>query len=394
MKISFLVVKDILNGGGIERYTREVGKRLVQRGHSVTVYSTRGTNPMESTLHGMRIIWLPRLQPHWCEKPAGALTAAFHQLSNSNTDVVHLHSVVSGAMAGLIRFLRVPCVVQMHGVEWQRSRWSAFGRSVLKQLERLSFRYGDVFTAVSKVQCEYYSSRFNVPIHFIPTAADVKDRVPLTARVGSLLRPGSYVLTTSRLVPEKGLHYLIDAFRRLRTDWDLVIAGDGPEMYAKGLRELAGSDHRIQFVGHVNGALLDQLYSNAGVFVQPSEIEGLAISLLEAMSFGLPCVASDIPENREALGAAGLTFKSKEVEDLCSKLEFSISNQALLAPTGAAARSRVAQLYSWDGVTNSLESLYQDMLQPRSLISIRDAAITTPIAGRTGPGNGTQAWTR
>jgi glycosyltransferase involved in cell wall biosynthesis len=365
MNIHFLLAKDILCGGGIEKYTREVGHRLVARGHSVTVYTTANSGRQPSLLNGMKLIWIPRFRPHWAEKPCGALLAALRSFAEPRPDILHLHSVAAGATAAILRWRGVPCIVQMHGIEWKRSRWGYTGRFALRALERCAFHFGDAFTAVSQVECDFYQERYAIPVAYVPTAAEVKPatRPNQLAELG--IKPGEYILFVSRLVPEKGAHYLIRAFRDIATDCSLIIAGAGPpgSRYVSELRRLASGDPRIIFLGYVNGPLLDELFSNARIFVQPSETEGLPISLLEAMASGNVCVASDIPENLEALGNAGISFRSRDPDDLAGKLRWAAENETTASELRLRAVERVARHFSWETVTDSLEQLYSRALR-------------------------------
>jgi glycosyltransferase involved in cell wall biosynthesis len=360
MKIHFLVTKDILTGGGIETYTREVGSRLADRGHEVTVYSTRGAGATPSMWEGMRIVWLPKVRPYWAEKFFGAGMAAWKAFLADSPDVLHLHSVAAGAMASFLRHKGAACIVQMHGIEWMRSRWGGVARNVLRFLERSSLAYGDAFTAVSKTQCEYFADNYDTRCEYIPTAAPLKEHAEAKLILDLGLQPKDYVLFAARLVPEKGVHYLISAFRRLATNQALVIAGDAQSAaYHRRLLDLAGDDPRIKFLGSVRGRLLEELFSNASLFVQPSELEGLSIGLIEAMSYRLQCVASDIPENKEVIGDAGVLFKNKDVDDLERVLRGSIEDRAAAVEIGARARQRVEEMFCWDRVVDQLEALYQ-----------------------------------
>lgn len=361
MNIHFLLAKDLFRGGGIETYTREVGRRLVARGHQITVYSTRGDAPCPNEWEGMRLIWLPRVKPYWIEKSCGAIVAACAALREETPDVIHLHSVVAGSMAPVLRWKGAPCIVQMHGIEWMRARWGFAAKTLLKAMERASLASADAITAVSKSQCEYFQHDYDTACEYIPTAADVKAfaRAKLLLELG--LTPGKYVLFAARLVPEKGAHYLIRAFRRLSTEHTLVIAGDAPagSGYGQQLVEQACGDERIRFMGRVEGRLLEELFSNAALFVQPSELEGLSIGLIEAMSYGTPCLASDIPENREVVGEAGLTFRNKDVEDLERELEWALSNASIVSELGRNGQKRVQALFCWERVVDQLEALYE-----------------------------------
>jgi len=360
MKIHFLLAKDFFRGGGIETYTREVGRRLAARGHEVTVYSTRGKDACPDDWEGMRFVWLPRIKPYWAEKCAGALLAACKALREEAPDIFHLHSVVAGSTAPLLRLKGARCVVQMHGVEWMRTRWGIVAKGVLRGMEYASLVSADAITAVSHTQCEYFKSRHDVECEYIPTAADIKDFASPDLISGMGLLPRKYVLFAARLVPEKGAHHLIRAFRRLATEHSLVIAGEASASsgYWRQLLNLAEGDRRIKFIGRVQGRLLEELFSNAALFVQPSELEGLSIGLIEGMSYGIPCLASDIPENREVVGSTGLLFRNKDVDDLERRLNWILSNVAATSKLAGNGRERVQALFSWEHVVDQLETLY------------------------------------
>jgi glycosyltransferase involved in cell wall biosynthesis len=361
MKIHFLLTKDLFRGGGIETYTREVGRRLVSRGHEVAVYSTRGQDECLTEWEGMRIIWVPSVKPHWAEKTAGALWAASKALREESPDVLHLHSVVAGSLAPLLKAKVAPCVVQMHGIEWLRTRWGGFAKGVLKTMERASLSSADVITAVSQTQCEYFKSHYNLDSEYIPTAADIKAFAPPKLICDLGIEPRKYILFAARLVPEKGAHHLIKAFRRLSTDRSLVIAGEAPSAgsYGQELRDLAKGDERIRFVGRVQGRLLEELFSNAQLFAQPSELEGLSIGLIEGMSYGAPCLASDIPENKEVVGNAAVLFRNKDVDHLEKQMDWSLANSDAMARLAKLGQQRVHDFFTWERVVDQLEALYQ-----------------------------------
>jgi glycosyltransferase involved in cell wall biosynthesis len=361
MKIHFLLTKDFFRGGGIETYTREVGRRLADRGHEVTVYSTRGNSACPDESEGMRFIWLPRMKPYWAEKCFGSLAATIRALREDAPDVYHLHSVVAGSSAPILRLKGTPCILQMHGIEWKRTRWGIAARGLLRAMELASLASANAVTAVSKTQCEYFKTDYNAHCEFIPTAADIKAFASpdLISRMG--LKSREYVLFAARLVSEKGAHHLIKAYRRLDTKYPLIIAGEAPAAggYGDRLRQLAEGDPRIRFIGRVQGRLLEELFSNTALFVQPSELEGLSIGLIEAMSYGIQCLSSDIPENQEVVGDTALLFRNKDVDDLHRQLMAALSNVAVGTQRAAAGRQRVESMFSWERVVDQLEALYE-----------------------------------
>jgi glycosyltransferase involved in cell wall biosynthesis len=368
MKIAFSVVKNLLRGGGIEKYTYELGRRLVQRGHEITVFSMPhyGTTPPE--VEGMHVITVPTMRRAATEKLSAGWTAARHVARHPERyDIVHCHSVGAGAFGVLMKRHATATVLQMHGIEWQRSRWSAVGRGVLKSLEWASLHSHDAYTAVSQVQCDFYLKHAGINMAYIPTGANLPPPTSPREILEMGLVPGRYVLFASRLVQEKGAHHLLSAFRTMQTDMKLVVAGDakGTDDYKASLVALARGDDRILFPGMLEGRKLAELFSHAAVYVQPSEIEGLSIALLEAMSYARCCLTSDIPENKEAIGDTGFTFKSGSPESLRIELERLIARPDTREEIGKRARQRVETHFSWDSATDQFEKLYHETISRR-----------------------------
>jgi len=312
----------------------------------------------------MRFTWLPRIKPYWAEKSSGALLGAIKAAQADTPDIYHLHSVVAGSIAPLLRHKGAPSVVQMHGIEWMRGRWGGIARGLLKGMERASVASASALTAVSQTQCEYFKVKYGMHCEYIPTAADVKSPADPCLISEMNLEPRGYILFAARLVPEKGAHHLIRAFRRTATEQTLVIAGEAPSAggYQQELINLAKGDPRIRFIGRVQGRLLEELFSNTSLFVQPSELEGLSIGLIEGMSYGVPCLASDIPENREVVGDIGILFQNKDVDSLERQLNWALSHPEICRERGALSRSRALNLFSWERVVDQLEALYERML--------------------------------
>lgn len=366
MRIIYSVVKNISRGGGIEKYTLELGSRLADRGHEVVVFSMGHYGEVKQTVAGMQIVTVPCLKGKQFEKMSAGFTAAVKCLGYSPRDtVVHFHATGPGLYAWLPRLRGFKTVMQMHGIEWQRSRWNSSTCTLLKMIERVAMRQSHRVTAVSETQCRYLQENYGITAKYIPTGATIKNQVRAEKIIEWGLRPQQYILFASRLVREKGAHYLIAAFRRLVTDMKLVIAGDavGEDEYKRELKELAGNDPRILFPGFVEGRALDELFSNAAFYVQPSELEGLSIALLEAMSYGLCCLVSDIPENREAIGDCGFTFRNTDVADLTDQMRRLLVLDAQAIDIGNRAVERIRADYSWDAVADQFEAFYADLLK-------------------------------
>lgn len=365
MRIAYSVIKSIRGGGGIEKYTAELGSHLVQRGHHVTVYSMANYGDRPSSYLGMEVLPCPTLSGKYGEKLIAGAAAAARICARGDYDIVHQHSIAAGAFNWLASLpWRHASVLQMHGIEWRRTKWGC-ANGLVRCLQRFALVQHRYVTAVSQAQCRELQARYGLHAVYIPTATDVEPRVPcdlIRSEYG--LEPGGYVLFASRLVPEKGAHFLIEAFKSLNTDRRLVIAGDArtEPQYVRSLKEQAAGDPRIVFTGMATGQKLKELFSNCCLYALPSVIEGLSIALLEAMSYGICCLVSDIEENREAIGDCGVTFESRNPDSLGRQLKWLLSAPQVTEALGEAARERVRRHYSWDVVTGQMEELYLSML--------------------------------
>lgn len=382
MRIAFLVVKNIIGGGGIEKYTSQLGSRLVQRGHEVTVYTMRHYGDVPEYYRGMRIVSVPSFARPCLQKLSCSVTAAIKS-SLEKYDIVHMHSFPPGAFAWLPKLRGAKCVLQVHGLglEWKNKRWGSFTWSVVKILEKLALSQSHINTAVSRIQCSSYQTDRGVEMKYIPTAADVKPKTEAREIYRLGLEPNKYFFYACRLVPEKGVHYLVSAFRRLDTDMKLVIAGDAQRAteYRNKLFELAEGDRRIVFPGFVDGRLLDELFSHCYVYAQPSEAEGLSMSILEAMSYGNCCLVSDIPANMEAIGDAGFHFANKNIDDLTGRLRWLLEHPEEVEAVNAGAMERIRQNYSWQSICEQIENLYLSILNGRPFPAEEKATLSQSV---------------
>lgn len=368
MKIAYIVLRG-WQGGGIEKYTEEVGSRLASRGHEVTVYVMKHYGVQDGPYRGMTIRTVPTLRIRAIEKLAASLAATLMEVITGKAEVVHFHAFGPAMWNFIPKWFGRRVVVQGHGLEWKRSRWSAFGKGFLKLSEAPSVRFANAVTVVSKVQQQYLLERYGKNSTYIPTGVN-PPTIPEPEYLNKLgVNPREYILFAARLVPEKGLHYLIEAFKQIASPLKLVIAGDAAheESYKKYLHQLSGGRNDILFTGFIGGRELAELFAYPYLFVLPSEIEGLPIALLEAMSYGNCCLASDIAENQEALQGQGYTFRNKNVQDLETVLRTLIANPKAVAAIRPAAQDHVLKNYHWDSIAEEYEKLYFHVLgQSRS----------------------------
>lgn len=367
-----LGLKGIPYPAGIENFTEEVGSRLVARGHQVTVYIRPYVQAPD--LHrGMRIRRLPSLNTKHLDALSHTCLASVDAFF-ADLDVVHYHALGPSVFSWLPRLRGRKTIVQVHGLDWQRAKWSMFASACLRAAEYSAIYFPHRTLAISTTLKQYLETKYGRPVDYVPTGVRTYEaREPREIREKWGLSKDSYFLFLSRLVPEKGAHYLIDAYRRLGTDKRLVIAGpaSGEDAYVARLQQSANSN--VIFTGAATGTLLEELFSNAYVYVVPSEVEGLSHALLQGLSFGRCVLASDIDANVEALGECGVTFRTQDTADLQQKLQHLLDHPELVRSCAAPAQARVRAIYEWDKVVDRLEAIYAD----RELAAIPE---TSPVA--------------
>ena len=380
MKIAFIGHKRIPSReGGIEIVVDELATRMVDRGHQVIAYNRSGHNVAGSefdgvanghgkrfSYHGVNVVSVPTIEG----KGLAALSSSFFatlQAIRAKPDVIHYHAEGPCVMLRLAHWAGIRTVATIHGLDWQRAKWGKFASMYLKLGERTAARCADEVIVLSRGVQEYFQRTYGRSTRLIPNGIEPVEPVAadLIAKKWGLAK-GSYVLFLGRIVPEKGVHYLIDAFKRLDTGKRLVIAGGASDSaeYYESVRKAAGSDPRIVLAGFTQGAELAELYSNAYAYVLPSDLEGMPMSLLEALSYGNCCLTSDIPECADVLKGEngvmhGVTFRQGDVDDLAARLRELLDHPDTVAAFGKDAAAYVTGRYNWDKVVQATLKLYR-----------------------------------
>ncbi|MGQ9603007.1 MAG: glycosyltransferase family 4 protein [bacterium] len=369
MKIAMIGIKGVpASWGGMERIVEAMAAELVRRGHDVTVYCRAYYVPKGiDEYKGMKLIRTPTINTKHLDCPVHTLTATLDCLRR-DFDIIHFHNIAPAAFSGIPRIFGKKTVVQIHGVGWTDVTWSPFIRWLTKMLEYPAIYLSNGFATVSIPAVEYFEKKYKRKVKYVTSTTEFRDPKPAQKIFDIGLKPDSYILFVARLTPQKGLHYLLRAFRKVKTDMRLVIAGDvdpadGLDQYVKELKSMA--DERTIFLGWVYGDLLDELYSNAFLFVLPSETEGLSVSLIEALNFGCGILVSDIPENLDAVQEYGFSFKNADVEDLARRLQYLIDNPDEVFKKKGKARDYVRARYGIGPVVDSLEELYEEVMGKR-----------------------------
>lgn len=278
-------------------------------------------------------------------------------------DVVHIHAEGPAFFAWIPKLLGKKVIVTIHGLDWQREKWKAgFGAKFIRQGERNAVKYADEIIVLSKGVQDYFEKTYGRKTVFIPNGVNrpKKQKAELiTEKYG--LEKDSYILFLGRLVPEKGIKYLIEAFKQVDTDKELVIAGGSSDTseFENEIKELAKEDKRILFTGFVQGQELEELYSNAYVYVLPSDLEGMPLSLLEAMSYGNCCLVSDIPECVDVVEDKALIFQKSDVNSLYTKLVDICCNSSKVKSFKCTAEEFVCNKYSWNKIVKDTCYLYR-----------------------------------
>lgn len=374
MKIAFIGQKGIpAKSGGVEAHVEEVAKRLCLAGHEVFVYTRPNYTPKKlKEWKGIKLVSLPSLTTKHLEAISHTFLACLHVVFKK-VDVVHFHSIGPSSLIWLVKIFkpRTPVVFTFHTQCYYHQKWGKVAKSFLQSGERFACQSADSTITVSQSLTKYVFEKYQKKAVYIPNGAVVSKVLPadlITKEFG--LEKGNYILAVSRLVRHKGIQYLIKAYQQMQTSKKLVIVGDGAytDEYVRELKALAEGNPNIIFTGNQTGAILQELFSNAFLFVQPSESEGLSIALLEAMSYSLPVLASDIPENLEVLGDLGEKFIKNDVADLRAKLELMLENEANLQKTGKMLQKRVKDEYDWDKIVRQIESVYFEAIHRKNMI--------------------------
>lgn len=374
MRIAFIGQKGIpAKSGGVEKYVEQLAIRMAEAGHEVFVYARpHYTDPALRAWKGVHIVHLPSIPTKHLDAITHTFFATVHALFG-RYDIIHYQavgpSILSFIPALLLRHAKV--VSTFHCRDYFHKKWGAFARMALRFGEWAACHVPKKTIVVSKELQEYVFKRYGRRSVFIPNGANIVSEKPIPESLSKFgLRGGRYVLSVGRLVGHKGVHYLIKAFMELEdtnkipNNTKLVIVGTNAKTkeYESYLRLMAKGRENILFLGERYGRELEELFSYAALFVQPSESEGMSIVLLEAMAHGLPTIASDIRVNREVLGDAGVLFQNKNMADLRDKMAFLLSCPEESIALGARAQMRIKKEYSWDMIVEKTLSVYRDTL--------------------------------
>ena len=362
LRVAFIGGRGVISKySGIETYYEEVGRRLAGMGHEVTAYCRTYFTPQGKEHNGMRVVRLPTIRSKHLETLVHTFLSTLHVLVRP-CDVVHYHALGPALFSFIPRLAGKKTVVTVQGLDWQRKKWGRIAAAVLRLGERAAVSLPTRTIVVSQALQQHYRGVYGAETSYVPNGGVLRERRLPDKIFDWGLEPGKYILFLGRFSPEKGCHVLVEAYERLDTDIKLVMAGASSycDEYSRRLRAYAGE--RIKMLDWVSGEALDELLTNAMVFVLPSDLEGLSLALLDAMGAGLCVLSSDAAENREAADTAGFTFRRGDVADLADRLRFLIANPAVREAAGQAGKHRVREHYQWPTIAAEVERVYFEIM--------------------------------
>jgi glycosyltransferase involved in cell wall biosynthesis len=365
MKIALLGTRGVpASYSGFETCVEQLGKRLVERGHVVTVYCRKHhiTYSGDSYL-GMRLIKLPTIANKYLDTIVHSFLSSLHALTQ-HYDVALYFIAGNSTVSWIPRIVGTKTILNVDGLDWKREKWPWAAKKYIQFAEYLATILPNSFLTDSFAVQKYYKKTYNRQPSYIPYGSEVEVVPPgqILAQYG--LEARKYVLFVGRLVPENCAHHLVSAFHRLETDFKCVIVGDAPYAndYQAELKALASGDQRILFTGYVFGRGYHELGSNAYIFIETSGVGGTHPALLEAMAFGNCVITHNTLENLETIGDSGLAYDGEiGSNSLADVLERLLKNHDEVEKYRQKASKRAKNVYSWEMVTDKYEMLFHQI---------------------------------
>lgn len=362
MRIAILGTRGIpASYGGFETFAEHLATRLISRGHQVTVYCrSHYVSPRQLEYHGVKLKVLPTVRHKYFDTVVHTFLSAIHAVPR-RYDAALICNAANAPFSPILRLTGTPVAINVDGLEHKRKKWGALARRYYRLAEYLSTLLPNETVTDAQVIQEYYLARHNARSTMIAYGGEVERRPDRATVLKWRVEPNRYILYVSRLEPENNAHLVIEAFKKVRTAFRLLIVGDAPyaEHYIKDLKAKAKGDKRIIFTGFVFGQDYRALQQNAYCYVHATEVGGTHPALLEAMGYGNCVLTLATPENIEAVGQAGIPYSDEY--DLAEKLRRVLRDGSLVQAYRNRAQLRVQNCYDWEKVVDQYERLFRKM---------------------------------
>jgi len=352
-------------GGGADKLALELYPRIAKKGHEVIAYGRiypgeRGI-PKISEYEGVKIISFRTVHKAGFDTLFHSLKATFDIIVKNRADVIHLQSGANSIWAMFLRLFGKKVYVSQFAMDWKRAIWPWYAK--------MFYHFSNYLTAFipNKVifdniyTKDYFEKKFHRHFDFVPYGSEVKitsqsDTVFKTIGV----KPGDYYLFVGRFIPDKGVHLLVEAFQKVKTDKKLVLIGGSPTPTNYEKKVMDTSDERIIFPGYIYGDDTNILIKNAFVYVQPSLIEGLSPVILTVMGLGTPLICSDIVENKFITGENATHFIKGNADDLAEKITYTFNNQAQIRILAEKGQKDILERFNWDTITDQYIKIFSN----------------------------------
>ena len=347
---------------GGDTVANELYTRLAARGHDVTVYCRAYKAdglPRYAESQGVRLVHIKTVSRSGFDTLVHSFLSTMHILRHNTGDVVHIHNGGNSIWALPLRLAGKRVYVSQDGLDWERKKWKWYARLYLRLSMYLTSCLPTIAIFDNIFTREVFEEKFHRKFLFVPYGSDFTEPTSLSSLERHGLAPQEYFLFVGRFIPEKGIHYLVEAFEGMRTDKQLVIVGGSPNPNSEYEKKiLTTTDKRIHFLGYVYGDEMLELMKGCYCYVQPSDVEGLSPVILTAMGMGTPVICSDIRENVYAVGNTAMLFRSGDVESLRLQLEWALGHPDSLPELGKMEQQRARRLFSWDSVVETYERVF------------------------------------
>lgn len=351
--------------GGFETAIEEIGRRLADNGHHVTVYCRRSQDggPVPREYRGMHLVELPALRSKSLETLSHTGLSTAHAMASRRHDVVFLFNSANAVFVPFLRLRRIPVAVHVDGLEWKRSKWTGLGQRYYRLAESLAVRWADALIADAQGIADYYTEEFGATTDVLAYGAPILDDLADDRLAELGLTAGTFHLVVARFEPENNVELIVRGYKESGAKYPLVVVGSAPysDAYTRAVHDAAGSDTRVRFLGAVwDQDQLDQLYAHACTYLHGHSVGGTNPSLLRAMGAGAAIGCFDVVFNREVLGPSALCFSTSR--DVAELVEHAESNPDAMQKHGESAKARAESHYRWDDVADGYEALAERLV--------------------------------